>query len=134
MFSNRINGLFRLTIGLQIAAFVVLRGQPSPQRVLQRMSENLATQDYICSATVERSVTGKPKSTLVAEVGVINGKELFAWPSSDADVALLKDTLSGYTQGGSGAFAIYTRQVFRTNVATLYSAADETDGGGTANW
>jgi hypothetical protein len=107
--------------------------QQTPQRVLQRMSESLATQDYICSSTLERSVTGKPQTTLRAEVGVINGKELYAWPTTDADVALLKDALADYTQAGTGTFAMYTRQVFRTNVATLYSASDETEGGRKTN-
>jgi hypothetical protein len=96
-------------------------------------SESLATQDYICSATLERSVTGKPKTTLRAEVGVINGKELYAWPTTDTDVGLLKDALADYSQGGTGTFAMYTRQLFRTNVATLYSASDDTEGGRKAN-
>ena len=60
---------------------------------------------------------------------MINGKELYAWPSTEADVALLKDALADYTRAGTGTFATHARQVFRTNIASLYPASDETDGG-----
>ena len=99
------------------------------------MSDNLnATPDFICSVSIERTERmgkGAPATlpALHVDAGIIDGKELYASPSADADQALLKTVLALYGRAGTGSFAMYARAVFLTPDATFYGAPDEwTDG------
>jgi hypothetical protein len=106
----------------------------SLKRVRQRMADSIGlTQDFLCTESIERTTRsgGAPASPkiLKTDAGIINGKELYAWPSNDADLASLRDLLDQYANFGTGSFALYTRPLFLTNNASFYPAADETKDG-----
>lgn len=96
------------------------------------MADTLSgTPDFICSVSIERTermskepLTGLP--ALHVNAGIINGKELYAMPSSDADQALLRKVLALYSRVGTGSFAMYARAVFLTSEATFYDGPEET--------
>ena len=94
------------------------------------------TPDFICSVSIERTErTGNaapaPLSPLQVNAGIINGKELYVMPSSDADQALLRRVLAVYKRAGTGTFAMYARAVFLTTEATFYIVPEETKDGRT---
>ncbi len=105
------------------------------KRTRQKMSDNIGvTQDFLCSLTVERSQkrgTAAPVALppLKVDAGVINGKELFAHPANEADLAAVQDVLLQLSRAGTGAFALYSRPLFLTNNATFYTAPEETKDG-----
>jgi hypothetical protein len=94
--------------------------QAPVRQIRQRMSDNLnATPDFICSVSIERTERmgkGAPATlpALHVDAGIIDGKELYASPSADADQALLKTVLALYGRAGTGSFAMYARAVFLT--------------------
>jgi hypothetical protein len=95
-----------------------------------------STPDFICSVSIERTErmgNGAPAtlSPLPVNAGIINGKELYVLPSSDADQALLRRVLAVYKRAGTGTFAMYARAVFLTTEATFYIVPDETKDGRT---
>jgi len=94
------------------------------------------TPDFICSVSIERTErTGNaapaPLSPLQVNAGIINGKELYVMPSSDADQALLRRVLAVYKRAGTGTFAMYARAVFLTTEATFYIVPEKTKDGRT---
>jgi hypothetical protein len=99
------------------------------------MTDNVNhTPDFVCSVSIERTEkmgAGAPATLppVRADAGVINGKELFAWPASDEDKTRLKQVLAVYGKAGTGSFALYARAVFLTSAATFYDAPDETKDG-----
>jgi hypothetical protein len=105
------------------------------KRTRQKMSDSIGvTQDFLCSLTIERSQkrgTAAPVAMPVLKVdgGVINGKELFARPANEADVAAVQELLLQLSRGGTGPFALYSRPLFLTNNATFYTAPEETKDG-----
>jgi hypothetical protein len=90
----------------------------------------------MCSVSIERTErmgkgapTGLP--ALRVNAGIVNGKELYALPSTDADQALLKKVLAVYGRAGTGSFAMYARAVFLTVAATFYDGPEESKDGRT---
>ena len=95
-----------------------------------------STPDFICSVSIERTErTGNAAPATLAPLqvnaGIINGKELYVMPSSDADQALLRRVLAVYKRAGTGTFAMYARAVFLTTEATFYIVPEETKDGRT---
>ena len=111
--------------------------QAPARKIRQKMADTLnSTPDFICSVSIERTErtgNGAPAtlSPLQVNAGIINGKELYVLPSSDADQALLRRVLAVYKRAGTGTFAMYARAVFLTTEATFYIVPDETKDGRT---
>src|SRR5580700_8372322 len=107
------------------------------RKIRQKMADSLnSTPDFICSVSIERTermgkehLTGLP--ALHLDAGIINGKELYALPSTDGDQALLRKVLALYGRAGTGSFAMYARAVFFTAAATFYDGPEETKDGRT---
>ena len=96
------------------------------------MMETLTRQpNYTCLETVERSRRDgstrkyRLEDTLRIEVGLVDGKEMFAWPGSkqfeDRD---FRDMIPTGTFG-TGDFALYARSVFGTNAATFVRRGEQ---------
>lgn len=103
-----------LTGGQELAPEVLLLA-----RIKLRAAENLEKlPNYTCIETIERSRRRNASrrfelvDVLRLEVGLVNGKELFAWPGSgrfeDKDIT---DMVSGGAIG-NGSFALHVRGVF----------------------
>lgn len=95
-----------------------------------------STGDFMCAVSIDRTermgkdaITGLP--ALRVNAGIINGKELYALPATDADQALLKKVLADYDRAGTGSFAMYARAVFLTAAATFYDGPEESRDGRT---
>src|SRR5271165_376307 len=115
-------------------AMLCLRAQPplSPDlealsRIRTRMIFNLQHQpNYTCVETIERASRSKSTArfkiidTLRLEVGLVDGKEMFAWPGSKKfeDSDLTKIVTSGAI--GNGNFATHARALFETRAATFH--------------
>src|SRR5580704_13717733 len=107
------------------------------RKIRQKMADSLnSTPDFICSVSIERTermgkepLTGLP--ALHLDAGIINGKELYALPSTDGDQALLRKVLALYGRAGTGSFAMYARAVFLTTDATFYDGPEESVDGRT---
>ena len=102
------------------------------EKIKLKMAENLTQlPDYTCLQTVERSQrrAASHKFELLdlvrLEVGLAQGKELFAWPGSgkfdDRDVT---EMVQGGTIG-NGNFALHARAVFLSGTANIHYAGDE---------
>jgi hypothetical protein len=111
--------------------------QAPARKIRQKMADTLnSTPDFICSVSIERTErtgNGAPAtlSPLQVNAGIINGKELYVLPSSDADQALLRRVLAVYKRAGTGSFGMYARAVFLTTEATFYIVPEETKDGRT---
>jgi hypothetical protein len=111
--------------------------QAPVRKIRQKMTDTLnGTGDFVCSVSIERTermgkgaLTGLPVLRVTA--GIINGKELYALPSTDDDQALLKKVLAVYSRAGTGSFAMYARAVFQTAAATFYDGPEESKDGRT---
>ncbi|MBI3207488.1 MAG: hypothetical protein HYZ37_01135 [Candidatus Solibacter usitatus] len=95
-------------------------------RIKVRASENLSRlPNFTCIETIERSVRKSPGrryelvDLLRLEVGVVSGKEVFAWPGSknfdDRDIV---EIVNG-GMIGNGSFSGFARAVFLTNGPTF---------------
>ena len=90
------------------------------------MVDNLSkTPDFVCSVSIEETDAAATLATLSVEGGVVNRKELYAWPANEGEKARLKDVLAVYAKACTGGFALYSRAVFLTVNATFYGAPDE---------
>jgi hypothetical protein len=96
-------------------------------KIRTRMIFNLQHQpNYTCVETIERSSRAKTTArfkiidTLRLEVGLVDGREMFAWPGSKKfeDSDLTKMISSGAI--GNGNFATHARALFETRAATFH--------------
>jgi hypothetical protein len=101
-------------------------------KIRMRMLFNLAHQpNYTCVETIERAarlkLTGKLKiiDTLRLEVGLVDGRELFAWPGSKKfeDTDLTQMVTTGAI--GNGNFGIHAQALFGSRSATFHYVGEE---------
>ncbi|MBI4874476.1 MAG: hypothetical protein HY822_07575 [Acidobacteria bacterium] len=108
-------------------------------RVKRRMAENLARlPNYTCLQTIERATrrTGSRKyqllDTMRLEVGLVGGKELFAWPGAGRfEDRRLEDFAAPGGAIGNGSFALHARAVFLGSAPVFRFAGRETIDGRT---
>jgi VWFA-related protein len=119
-------------------ACLLLAQQPAPERIegilariRQHMAGNLAgLPNYTCLETIDRTVrtrAGEPlfADRLKAEVALIGGKEMFAWPgSSRFEYSSLDEMVTGGASG-FGGFAGWTLAVFQSGQPTFSLAGEE---------
>jgi hypothetical protein len=125
------------SIAAYLACVTGALAQLPVRKIRQKMADSLnSTPDFICSVSIERTermgkepLTGLP--ALHLDAGIINGKELYALPSTDGDQALLRKVLALYGRAGTGSFAMYARAVFLTTDATFYDGPEESVDGRT---
>lgn len=110
-------------------------------KVRLRISDSLMrTPHFLCTQTVERSVRMGKGAAAVSPIfrvdaGVIEGKELYVKPADDAGEKALTDLMDVLASAGTGTYAIYSRQVFQTTVASFYDVPEETiDGRKLLRW
>jgi len=124
--------------GLGILATREINAQDIPAETIQlgrirdHMIEQLRRQpNYTCVETVERSSrqgarkSFQVKDTLRLEVGLVDGKEMFAWPGAKKfEVTDLRDMVK---EGaiGNGNFASFARAIFEARSATFEYKAPE---------
>ena len=107
------------------------------RRIRQKMTDSLGmTPDFACMETLEQSLkVGSTASVKLApfqvQTGVINGKEVHAWPADEAERKRLREILALYDEAGTNSFAAYSRAVFLTAGATFYDGPEETKDGRT---
>src|SRR5579871_6884338 len=100
-------------------------------RIRQRMLDSLGnTPDFVCSIAVEQTARMGPGDPInlppaTVEAGVINGKELYAWPAADEARNRLREVLGVFARAGTGVFALYSRALFFTVDATYYGVPDD---------
>jgi hypothetical protein len=124
-------------IAAHLACGSAALAQAPVRKIRQKMSDNLnSVGDFMCSVSIDRSErmgkdapTGMPE--LRVSAGIINGKEVYVLPAADGDQTLLKKVLAVYRRAGTGSFAMYSRAVFFTAVATFYDGPDESKDGRT---
>lgn len=118
-----------------LAAASGASAQAPVRRIRQKMTDSLSnTPDFVCAVTIERTERmgrGAPVKLLPlgAITGMVNGKEVFALPSSEEEKTRLREVLAVFDKAGTGSFAVYSRAVFLTDAATFYDVGDETKDG-----
>jgi hypothetical protein len=111
--------------------------QAPVRKIRQKMTDTFNnTPDFMCSVNIERTArTGKEAPStlqpLHVNAGIVNGKEMYALPSTDDDQAILRKVLSVYSRAGTGTFAMFARAVFLTSDATFYDGPEESKDGRT---
>jgi len=124
-------------IAAYLACGCAVLAQAPVRKIRQKMTDSLtSTPDFLCSVSIERTgrmgkETPAALPPLRVDAGIINGKELYLLPSSDADQVLLKKVLAVYNRAGTGSFALYARAVFLTAAATFYDGPEESVDGRT---
>jgi len=122
-------------LALAIALGYGLFAQTPVRRIRTKVVDSLSnTPDFVCSESIERTErTGRAAPVtlpaVLLEAGVINAKELYAWPASEDDRLRLREVLAVFAKGGSGSFALYSRAVFLTTNASYYGVVNESKGG-----
>jgi hypothetical protein len=112
-----------------------LYAQTPVKRIRQKVVDSLSnTPDFVCSESIERTerAPGKAPVNLPAvqvAAGVINAKEMYAWPAREEDQLRLRAILSLFAKGGSGSFALYSRALFLTTNASYYGMVSESKEG-----
>ncbi len=100
-------------------------------KIRQRMIFNLQHQpNYTCVETIERSSRAKSNNklkiidTLRLEVGLVDGREMFAWPGAKKfeDFDVTKMVISGAI--GNGNFGTHARALFTGRAATFHYRGD----------
>src|SRR5579862_8184930 len=105
----RIWGSLALLLAFAVAAF----GQLPVRRIRAKMTDSLTnTPDFVCAVSFESSEhLGKSATVTLPPLsvngGVINGKELYAWPANEEDQTRLRAVLAVFGKAGSGSFALY---------------------------
>jgi hypothetical protein len=121
------------------AVMLAQQAQISPELLLLsrariRMSEALRRiPNYVCLETIERSnrLAKRRKFDLIdvlrLEVGVVDGKEMFAWPGSGKfEDKELVDMVPAGGAIGNGSFAAHASSIFRSGTASIwYVSRDE---------
>jgi hypothetical protein len=92
------------------------------------------TPDFVCAISIERTERigrAAPVTLPAVQVtgGVINAKELYAWPAGEDDRIRLREVLAVLAKGGSGNLALYSRAIFVTTDASFYGFVNETKAG-----
>ena len=125
----------RLWMTLAFAFGGGLQGETPVRRIRQKVVDSLAnTPDFACSVSFERGESGPNGAAvalpaLEATAGVINGKEIYAWPADAGDQSRLRAVLAEFAKGGTGTFALYSRALFLTTDASYYGVVNESAGG-----
>jgi hypothetical protein len=90
----------------------------------QRVADSIgSTQDFVCTVAMDVSSKGggaaETHNAAQVDAGVINGKELYVNPATDADYKTLTEILTQHARAGTTLFALYLRPVFLTSVASF---------------
>ncbi len=96
-----------------------------------KMKDSLVhTPDFVCAESMERNErAGAAQPTVFpaihASAGIIAGKEMYEWPSTDAERVALREALAQLDRAGTGSFAVFSQAVFLTTGATYYDGPEE---------
>ena len=135
--ATRLGACLWCSIAAHLACGSGALAQSPVRKIRQKMSDTLnTTPDFICSVSIDRTErmgNGTPATLppLHVNAGIINGKEIYALPSTDAEQDILRKVLSLYSKAGTGSFAMYARAVFLTTEATFYYVPEESKDGRT---
>jgi hypothetical protein len=127
--------LLALGLGLAIALACGLFAQTPVGRVRQKVIDSLGnTPDFICSETIESTERlGRAATVTLPAIrvtaGVINGEERYALPANEDDRSRLRQVMALFAKGGTGSFALYSREVLLTTDATFYGIVNESKDG-----
>jgi hypothetical protein len=122
-------------VALNVALACGLLAQTPVRRIRQKMIDSLTTTpDFVCTESIERAehigrVAAITMPALNVEAGVINAREMYAWPAGADDQSRLREILSIFAKGGSGSFALYSRALFLTTDGSYYGFVSETKDG-----
>ncbi len=100
-------------------------------RARTRVSDSFGrTQNFVCAVSIERTAkagSAAPTSLpgLKVNTGVIDGRELYE-TVPETEIPVLQSMLEEYTSAGTGAYALYSRPVFMTTLASFYDQPAET--------
>ncbi|MCX6622215.1 MAG: hypothetical protein NTY38_14330 [Acidobacteria bacterium] len=105
---------------------------PLLEKIRLRMAESLdRLPNYTCLQTIERSYRRAPshkfemQDIVRLEVGLVQGKELFAWPGSGKfDERDVTEMVKGGAIG-NGNFALHARAIFLARSAEIHYAGEE---------
>ena len=127
--------LLALGLGLAIALACGLFAQSPVGRIRQKVIDSLGnTPDFICSETIESTERlGRAATVTLPAIrvtaGVINGEERYALPANEDDRSRLRQVMAVFAWGGTGSFALYSREVLLTTDATFYGIVNESKDG-----
>ena len=124
-----------VSLALSLALACGLLAQTPVRRIRQKMIDNVTnTPDFVCTESIERTehlgkVAAITMPPLSVEAGVINAREMYAWPAGADDQSRLRDILAIFAKAGSGSFALYSRALFFTTDGSYYGFVNETKDG-----
>jgi hypothetical protein len=127
--------LLALVLGLGIALACGLFAQTPVPRIRQKVIDSLGnTPDFVCSESIEGTErVGRDAAVTLPAIrvtaGVINGEELYALPANEDDRSRLRRVMALFAKGGTGSFALYSREVLVTRDATFSGIVNESKDG-----
>lgn len=131
------SGIRPLALGLGLATALAcgLFAETPVRRIRQKVIDSLGnTPDFVCSETIESTERlGRAATVTLPAIrvtaGVINGEERYALPANEDDRLRLRQVMAVFGKGGTGSFALYSREVLLTTDATFYGIVNESKDG-----